>query len=150
MAAKCKESNILPLLPSFALEVGHYMTLDETTRQTLNDHIKSNPFQLFSFNKDKIITDKSIQDESFLFWGDQLWFRKHQLSLPLFEVATKFMTLPTSEIDAILSKFFKDLQNFQQTFLTYKQKHLGLIEQVSINLWKKLPLSLQSQMCLTT
>ena len=63
-----------------------------------------------------------MKEDSFIFWADQLWYRKHQLSIPLFEIATKYMQLSTTEVDQLLNKFTKDLRNFPLTFLTYREK----------------------------
>ena len=78
----CKEKHILPLPSNFASEVAHYFPIDPTTHQTLLDHIKDNPLQIFSFSKDKLSPDKKIKGDSFIFWADQLWYKKHQLSVP--------------------------------------------------------------------
>ena len=118
----CKDNNILPLPAIFASEVAHHFQLDPITHQTLIDHIKENPLQIFSFSKDKLCADKKLKEDSFMFWADQLWYRKHQLSIPLFEIATKYMQLSTTEVDQLLNKFTKDLRNFPQTFLTYREK----------------------------
>ena len=128
----CKEKHILPLPSNFASEVAHYFPIDPTTHQTLLDHIKDNPLQIFSFSKDKLSPDKKIKEDSFIFWADQLWYRKHQLSVPLFEIAHKYMQLPTAEVDLLLNKFTKDLRNFPQTFLSYKEKPYR-INRASVN-----------------
>ena len=128
----CKENHILPLPAVFASEVAHYFPLDPITHQTLLDHIKENPLQIFSFSKDKLCADKKMKEDSFIFWADQLWYRKHQLSVPLFEIATKYMQLPTTEVDLLFNKFTKDLRNFPQTFLTYREKSFR-INRASVN-----------------
>ena len=128
----CKDNHSLPLPSNFSSEVAHYVSLDPITHQILLDHIKENPLQIFSFTKEKLCADKNIKDDSFIFWADQLWFRKHQLSAPLFEISSKFMQLTTTEVDQLLNKFTRDLRNYPQTFLTYKGKSFR-INRASIN-----------------
>ena len=63
----CRENHTLPLPAIFASEVAHYFSLDPITHQTLLDHIKDNPLQIFSFSKDKLCADKNMKDDSFIF-----------------------------------------------------------------------------------
>ena len=119
VSKQLNEYKVLPLPENYARELSHGVDIDSLAIQKIVDQTKINPFTYFRFTEN-VSTEKVPSDESFIYFVGQLFFNRHQLAAPLFELAAKYNSLPVSDVDTLLSKFAKDMKNYSNTFITYK------------------------------
>ena len=119
-------SSIFPIREPFSREIAHSLELDPISLQQVVDMHKVNPFACFTFNAATVIPEKDQPNDSFIFFGGQLFFKKHQLSWPLFELVAKHNSLPIAEVDTLLAKFIEYIRNYPYSFILYKNKEYRL------------------------
>ena len=75
----------------------------------------------FNIDADGVTVTEELSSQTFIYFGNQIFFITHQLSAPLFNLANEYMNTPTETVDLILSQFQDALRRYPQTFLVYKQ-----------------------------
>ena len=111
------KEGILPLFSPWSNEVSHYLTLKN---EDMDRIAKTAPFSEIQLNTSGYMAENSEPDETFLFFFNQLWSSKHQLSFPLFEIVREYKQMAITEILESLKKFSHNLKMYQTSFFLYK------------------------------
>ena len=82
VSKQLNEYKVLPLPENYARELSHGVDIDSLAIQKIVDQTKINPFTYFTFTEN-VSTEKVPSDESFIYFGGQLFFNRHQLSAPI-------------------------------------------------------------------
>ena len=80
------------------------------------------PFSEIQLNTSGYMAEGSEPDETFLFFFNQLWSSKHQLSFPLFKIVREYKQMTMLEILETLKEFSHSLKMYQSSFFLYKYK----------------------------
>ena len=111
----------MPLLNPFGRELAYKLSLEPLDIATVTEYQTVYPLKFFENNADGVTVTEELSSQTFIYFGNQIFFITHQLLAPLFNLANEYMNTPTETVDLILSEFQDALRRYPQTFLVYKQ-----------------------------
>ena len=113
-------NKILPYNSYFQQELSNSIVLDDISIQLIQSHIFKNPLQFFTLSNGDIVPITNPTNNCFIFFANQIFYYKHFMSEPLFNLAFNFEKMTKQEVKDLTFTFIKNLRQFPYTYIQYK------------------------------